>query len=109
MTKQKLTVLAWVFIVAVLIVYLLPKKQTEPCFITVSRKDSVENIEQWIAECEVAIEQTSLEFDELSKKRQNELDQLKSKNENRRKEITRIKKEVLGLSWAPTTGGAEKE
>lgn len=98
MTKPKIITLAWVLLLWVILLLSMGETSKEPCSITVSRKDSVEQIEQWIADCEVAIEKTSLDFDELSKKRQNELDVLKNTNEQRRKEIERIRKEVMGLS-----------
>lgn len=104
MTKQKIITLAWVLVLWIIIYLSIWETSKEPCSISVSRKDSVEQIEQWIANCEVAIEKTSLDFDELSKKRQNELDILKNNNEQRRKEIERIRKEVMGLSWTPIEG-----
>ena len=73
------------------------KVSEDPCLdVNVSMDNSVREINESIWACQVKLEQTWLEYDNLAKQRDNELKELKELNDARRAELERWKTELLG-------------
>lgn len=69
----------------------------DPCLdVEVTMDNSVREINEAIWACQVKLEQTWLDFDNLAKQRDNELEAMKEKNDARRAELERWKTELLG-------------
>ena len=74
---------------------------SDPCDRPISRENTVREIEQFIWDCEIQIEQTWIDYDSNAKAHEIAQSELKKTNDTRRQKIKSVREQIMGNSQAP--------